>query len=167
VVASFRYTTVSGQLVIDGAPVTATPNAVSDGDAPLLVSWDGAWQVKLATAYGNSVLVLEDPCYMAFVVLATYLDSPGAMDTISYVVVGQATAPNTSDGCLLLVMPATPGAGVESLLPHAQLTPAPLLLMYRFGVLLAVGAREHAAFPYLPVVDVYEAALAQQLAASL
>jgi len=51
---------------------------------------------------------------------------------------------------------------------HADPVPPQLLLLilYRFGVLLAVGARANAAFPHMPLADAYESALAQRLAVS-
>jgi hypothetical protein len=68
---------------------------------------------------------------------------------------------------------ATPPAAGEvfegnppNLLPTPTL-PAPPMLLYRFGVLLAANASAQQLFPELPVASTDEQAFAQQLAAHL
>src|SRR5262249_19136331 len=152
------YTAATGQIVVNDAPIAAAASVMHNEDVPLQVSWNGVWRVTLAHDYGTRLL---DVCWIARGELESYVAShqeePRSESTHPDEAINAVPAPNISEGCLFIVtrvgQDSSTGATPSPLPPQP-----PLLILYRFGVLLSVGTKGHAVFPHMPGADPYEAA---------
>jgi hypothetical protein len=154
----WSYSTLQGRIVAEHQPDIGGALRFlgnSSFPVPVTINWDGSnWNVNANSGGGGSSAPLPDlTCASAWATIQFQLLSPptqagwGAATT--YYVPGDPPAV----GCLLAV--TAPGR-------------APVLMLHRFGVLLAASAATPCAMsPCLPVPDVYEQALAQHLAQKL
>lgn len=172
---TWRYTTLDGQVVADTAPdfdvrqaQTAAWNDMFDErPMPITITWDGAnWHVNARIEGDTLPSGLPDP------VCATTEDEIAIQEVYPPELPGGAGyqwayipgAPAT-EGCLAVVVPEN----VQGT-PTANLGPVEasgLMILHRFGVSLAANAATHNYWPFLPVADSTEQAIAQKLAQRL
>ena len=154
---TWRYTTLDGRVVADNAP----DYDVQQGDVwyeifderptPVDITWDGAnWRVN-ALVSGEAQDELPNPVCAA------------TQDDIAF---GYLSPPSSGgwQATTMAYIPSNPGAA-GCLLVVSVTAQEPLLLLHRFGVLLA--ASDSAAYSFghvLPMADAYEQALARKLA---
>jgi len=154
----WSYLTLDGHVVAANQPdIGGELQFLSNSSfpVPLTINWDSSnWNVAANIAVGGPTSPLPYlTCASAWATVQfNYLSPPTPADwsvTTSYYVPGDPPA----TGCLLAV--TVPGQ-------------APILLLYRFGVLLAGNAATLCVLGRcLPVPDVYEQALVRQLAKRL
>ncbi len=144
----YHYTTQGGSVVLDYAPMTRTQQAAwrPDDFVSVYVGWNDAWQITHPT-HDDATL----PCGFG----SGDFSGEATAGPQLYTVTGTRSAPNPTDGCLVVVRQQSNGASVGQ----------PILYLERFGVLLAVGDTAHQLRPYLPVASQAEAAEANAIAA--
>jgi hypothetical protein len=143
----WRYTTESGAPV--GTLSSLFGQDIVESWAALEVRWADGWQVSEQPDFGPGLqpgsMGPNPTCNRSIFwqTLGLYLPFSEARTGASF-----------AAGCLYVAEPL-----------NAQGVPLPFVrLLYRFGVMLAVDAAAHQALPSLPVADVYEQGLAQQIA---
>lgn len=154
----WSYATLQGRVVAANQPdIGGGLQFLSNSSfpVPVTITWDGStWNVKANIgASGLSAPLPDLTCASAWATIQyNYLSAPtsaGWGAVTPYYIPGNPPA----TGCLLAL--TVPGQ-------------TPVLLLHRFGVLLAASpATPCALSPCLPVPDAYEQALAQQLAKKL
>lgn len=132
VLPTWTYTP-AGEATFQGKAV-AIGGVQPDGIVPLNVSWNGAWQVKVADSLATSPI-----CFIPLNLFATLQLGSAPLSTIKTV-----PAPVPADGCLA-VGDALDATGVPRI---------PFAVMYRFGVLYTVDDEARRLLPTLPVADV-------------
>ena len=155
---TWRYTTLDGHVVADNAPdydVQQQGNLwyeiFDERPTPVDITWDGAnWRVN-ALVSGEAQDELPNPVCAA------------TQDDIAF---GYLSPPSSGgwQATTMAYIPSNPGAA-GCLLVVSVTAQEPLLLLHRFGVLLA--ASDSAAYSFghvLPMADAYEQALARKLA---
>ena len=158
VVVGWRYLDASGKPLFDVVPA-ATPLADQHLILTLAVRWDDGWQIEIpALDPGGTSL----PCLVAGNMAARLANERpdggnpnGSVPLVTGWAPFVATVP--AEGCALVgqVIASTDGTA----------RPVPVLL-YRFGLLLAVNADAHTLYPLLPVADAGERALAGSIVAN-
>jgi hypothetical protein len=142
---TWQYTTPDGQPLEGSSPTQRA--AISAQFVTLHVTWThGQWQVAFQNQGASS---FDDPICVATIAEVganpSYHSVPGSSTALSWTYTSAYTA---AGGCLAA----------------AQGEQAPnVLLLRRFGVLLATNAEAHRLWPRLPVADSYEQQLAQHL----
>jgi len=170
----YHYTTLDGKVVLDYAPLRQIQQSAwrPDEIVSVRVGWDGAWLVSSAEPAENRPQNL--PCLVGQsdfnggggstvppLVSAPPLERYAASLIASvprsgWEVTGIRSAPNPTDGCLVVVRGG--GAGISPQGP-------PVLFLERFGVLLAVGEDAHQVRLDFPIASINEAAEAYTIAA--
>ena len=152
----WHYYTPRGQLVVPAETDSFIWGQQDEHLVSLSITWDGlSWHVTTHLDYQQPPLI--DPmCDAALGDVGTLLFAD-ARTSYSFETVPASTF---ALGCLIKVQlfngPAT--STPSSAAPVAY-------LLHRFGVLLAVNEEAHRLLPFLPLADVYEVHLAEQLGA--
>ncbi|HEU5439811.1 MAG TPA: hypothetical protein VFU88_11030 [Ktedonobacterales bacterium] len=160
----YRYTTADGQVVAEGPlmlagkPDQPGPATLAQPDS-LQVRWNGAWQVLLSPApvpvpQGDTDK-LPLSCQAGSILLANRLFG-GASAGVLPTLLRPLPAANPADGCIV---------GFEDISDNGAIA-AQIVLLYRFGLLLATDDASHARLPDLPMATAAEQALAHQIMAS-
>ncbi len=145
----YHYTTQAGSVVLDYAPMRRTQQSAwrPDDSIAVFVGWNGAWQIT-RPAQDDAAL----PCEIGSGEFTGIGSDAGPQ---LYTVTGTRSAPNPTDGCLVVVRQQSGNAAAGP----------PILYLERFGVLLAVGAAAHQMCPDLPVASQRETDEANAIAA--
>src|SRR5262249_8512285 len=170
----YHYSTLDGKVVLDYAPLRQIQQSAwrPDDILSIQVGWTGAWQASSAESAEDRPQNL--PCLVGRsdfnggggstvppLVSAPPVEGPVALLAASmprspWEVTETRSAPNPTDGCLIVVR-----GGGEGISPHGP----PMLFLDRFGVLLAVGAVALLVRPQLPIASSNETAEAYGIAA--
>jgi hypothetical protein len=154
---AWRYTTLSGEVAADNQPdIGAELGFLGYNEQPVSISigWNGStWYVDAHIGEITQNEVPDPVCASAWATIQfndLVAPTPAGWQAVtSFYIPGAPVAA----GCLLVL--TAPGIG-------------PVLLLHRFGVLLAANdAAQHSLGRVLPVADAYEQALAHQLAQKL
>lgn len=156
--AEWRYATLDGRVVADHLPDAGGQIQALGSDelpVPIAIRWDGSnWHVGAFVGVQNELAPIPD------LVCA----SPWAEIQNDFL------APPTSAGWGVVTSTYIPGAppATGCLVVLTQPGQGPLLLLQRFGVLLAVNdAARHSLGRILPMANAYEQEIARQLAQRL
>jgi hypothetical protein len=158
--ATWEYTTISGRIVAQHQPELIGTATLYDHLLPLRILWNGTrWDVTLLFLPVSSDMSLQfnEPCNTALNAVRDVLfPAPAAL---AHVGINWLYASNTNpaSGCLAM---ATLGQGAVSPPPVAY-------FLYRFGVFLAANDAAHKYWPTMPLADLSERQLAQQLATTV
>lgn len=158
---TWRYTSFDGRVLADNAPdidvrlvrqSAAWYEPIDELPVPITISWDGsAWKVSASVGVRSPFSSLPDiTCVSAWAEIQFGFLAPPTSAGWQAVTITNIPGNPVAEGCLLVL--TAPGLN-------------PLLLLHRFGVMLAVnGAAEHSLGRILPMADAYERSLAQTLA---
>ncbi len=160
--ATWEYTTMQGNTVAASQPEMLGTSTVYDHLLPLCITWDGVrWTVTLPPSQAiyaipaNRQPPLDVSCNTALNMVREVL-VPSSTEQAHSGIAWQYVSSNSSAiGCLSI---ATLNQGLGSMSPPVA------YCLHRFGVMLAANDIAHHYWPSLPVADVYEQQLAQQLA---
>lgn len=147
---SWRYTTRDGRVVADNVPAQPTDSGgfVQSETQDLYAHWASGWAIDAGPT--NSI---TDPQQLLCRALYS-LDVPRTgPEGSSYATV---SVHNPAEGCLYIGLSP---ASIEA-------SAAEELVLFRFGVLLAVDDATHRALPDLPFADAHERTIAQQTLAA-
>lgn len=154
---TWRYTALDGHVVAENAPDIAVQpdgpwyDVFDERPIPITITWDGAqWRASVVISGNTAPGELPNP------VCGT------AEDEIPY-----SLSPPTPAGWQAVAATYVPGAppATGRLLLMTVPGERPILLLHRFGVMLAANdAARRSLGVYLPVVDAYERTIAQELA---
>jgi hypothetical protein len=164
----WTFTTSSGAVVERDIPDNsladfATGQMTDEVLMPLLIAWDGtAWRafVPAKTTAQDNGIINTPACAAAVFNLQSLKPPVDASDQVVYLQWQFASGANAAAGCV--------GVGSPTSLQPAAATPGTIpapYAMFRFGVILAANDVAHQFWPRLPLADVYERQLAQQLLA--
>ncbi len=134
----WTYTQANGATFAGSA---APQGILPDSVVPLSVSWNGAWQVKIADSLATSPI-----CFIALNLFAALHLAGAPLSSLKML-----SAPTPADGCL-----ATGDAVDATGVPRI-----PFTVMYRFGLLFAVDAEARLLLPGMRVADARLQALAR------
>lgn len=134
VTPSWRYTTPTGALT---AAAILPTSGVKNSPIPVIVTWNGSWQVNTRGSDSASHLIFANASDTAQVYRAQFdTRYPQGWTAATFV------ASNPANGAEIVIGPTSPG-GIP--------TNATVDLLYRFGVLLAINDEAHRLLPDLPV----------------
>lgn len=160
----YRYTAPDGQIVAEG-PLALPLEPEKQGPAllaesvSLQVGWNGAWQVSLDPMAlplpQDETNKLPLSCVAGVLRLEAQLFGGASAGQLPPLL-RPLPAANPADGCIV---------GVEDIGANGAVTDQ-IVLLYRFGLLLATDDASHARFPDLPMATAAEQALAHQIIAS-
>lgn len=154
--ALWSYITFDGQVIAQYDPTTLPRSNGVSNTLPLIVTWQhGVWHTDIGLL-GMGIMNNDLGCYSVDDALNPVLQGIRYQGfQISF-----ASASVPAAGCLAEITPqvgpATPSSSSSS--------PTVAFYLYRFGVLLAANDQAHHLSPKLPLADIYERKLAQQLA---
>jgi hypothetical protein len=155
--ALWSYITFDGQAIAQYDPTTLPGSNLVSNTLPLIVTrQNGDWHTDVGllgiTNNGLGCLSIGD------------VINPALQNTLNQgFQLSFASGPVPAAGCLAAVTPQVDPATPSS--PSSSPTAA--FYLYRFGVLLAANDQAHHLSPALPLADIYERKLAQQLAQAI
>ncbi len=157
----WQYTTLDGQIIAHDQAGTFLKGMANDHFVSVTITWKNSiWHAS--ALFPNPQVFFGDPvCESAMqdaqILGNTFVINNFEIQTQSQGVSGE----NLAAGCLVVITPTQ----VQNVKPTPSTAP-PLVAycLHRFGVLLAANDLAHRLWPYLPLADVYELHLTQQLA---
>ena len=172
---TWRYTTLDGRVVADNAPdfdVRQAQTAIwyelfDERPMPITIAWDGAnWHVSTHISGEIQPTDLPNPaCATMQDEIAVEEVSPPELPDGSQYTWEYIPGDPASQGCLAVVVPenvaGTPTGDLSNVVTSG------FVLLHRFGVMLAANTATHRYWPFLPLADAYEQAIAQKLARRL
>ncbi|HEY0756690.1 MAG TPA: hypothetical protein VGD98_22245 [Ktedonobacteraceae bacterium] len=164
----WTYSSIDGQIVASSQPNTAIRGSQTYQLVSVHLERDARnqWQITLFPTYG---FVSNNPvCAQATTDTTLLLGASVGSGSNMYVLQSGSNPGQMSLGCLTVATQPGPAVGVTPT-PTPTSTAAaalPATFLLHFGVLLAVNASAHKVSPDLPVADIFEKNIAQNLLAS-
>ncbi len=160
--ASWEYSMQDGTVLAQNQPELLGTSVIYDHLLPLHITWDGRnWHVALRTFQDPSLYgpQLDAACNTALNTVRSVLVPTNSAQAHSGINWQYISGTNLAEGCLSIAT-LNPGSSTPSPPPVAY-------CLHRFGVFLAANAIAHRYWPAMPLADVHEQQLAQQLASTL
>lgn len=170
--ASWRITTLDGRIIVKDQPDASGLGFLGDNENPVPISigWSGSqWKVTTTFGVGGAsdhfnapgCRAVQDDIDFQVIVPPELPGSAGGGVGVGWMYIqGDPSA----SGCLAAALPITM-QGMPDTSPQG-LSEAGLIL-YRFGISLAANPAAHRYWPWMPVADAYEQAIARALAQKL
>jgi hypothetical protein len=162
----WQYATLDGQIIAHDQADTFLTDTFLKGMAndhfvSVTITWNNSiWHAS--ALFPDPQVFFGDPICDSAMQDAQILGNTFVINNVEIQTQSQGVSgENLAAGCLVVITPTQ----VQNLKPTPSTAP-PLAAycLHRFGVLLAANDLAHRLWPYLPLADVYEQHLAQQLA---